>query len=132
MVQPAPPARARAAAVPARQRAAPGAASAAAPVTGAAVCGAAIEPVISAVAMFEAFGNLGDLRVRRFVGLLEARLQRGDFLAELGDRLLHRFVLFDGGDVGLGRRRCGNPPLARAPITAPSAAANVTDAASKA
>src|SRR5665647_3222987 len=38
--------------------------------------------------------------MRRLVRLLEACLQRGDFLAEPGDRLLHRLVLFDGGDVG--------------------------------
>ena len=71
---------------------------------GVTVCGAEIEPVIVRLRVLEAVGDLGDLRVRRFVGGLEIRLQRGDFLAEPGDRLLHRLALFDRGDVGLGRR----------------------------
>ena len=75
--------------------------------TGAVVCGADIEPVISAVAWSRRSEILAIWHVRRLVGLLEARLQRGDFLAEQGDRLLHRLVLFDRGHIGLGRHGRG-------------------------
>ena len=96
---------------------------------GAVVCGAEIEPVISAAACSRRSEILAICAVRRLVGLLEARLQRGDFLAELGDRLLHRLVLFDAATSGCARG-VEKPPLASAPTTAPSAAANVTEAAS--
>src|SRR5665647_235466 len=51
----------------------------------------------------DALGDFRDLRVRGFVGGLEAGLQRGHFLAELADGFLHRLTLFDGGGIGLRR-----------------------------
>ena len=54
--------------------------------------------------MLEPVGNLGDLRVRCLVGLIEVGFQRGDLFVELGDGLLHRLVLLDGRDLGLGGR----------------------------
>ena len=81
---------------------------------GGTVCGAAIEPVISAAHRVEPLGDFGDLAVRRFVGRIEARLQRGDFLVELRDRLLHRLAFFEAGDVGArGARESRRSPARR-------------------
>ena len=71
--------------------------------------------MISAVACSSRSEILAIWRMRRLVRLLEARLQRGDFLAEPGDRLLHRLVLFDGGDVG----RAGAENVRRSPARRP-------------
>ena len=112
---PAPPAAARAPGLPPRQRAAPGAAcGSGVPGLGAVVCGAEIEPVTSALACSRRSEILAIWLCADLFACSRLAFSVVISLAEPGDRLLHRLVLFDGGDVGArGRRKIRRSPARR-------------------